>query len=140
LNTGKEKQEGSSTNSGLGYQTKEDILLHITTTAVDTVKDHSTENSTKGSHPPTMDSNIRVTMSRGGGMGRTPRDRPPTRRTSGATSVLRTPSPKRARRSASRESTTALPNKDEQMDIETQPSQENQPNITAPSAPEAVQP
>jgi hypothetical protein len=73
-------------------------------------------------------------------MGRTPRDRPPTPRTSGATSVLRTPSPNRARRSASRESTTALPNRDEQVDGETQPSQENQPNITASSVPEAVQP
>jgi len=78
-----------------------------------------------------MDSNIRITRSRGGGMGRTPRDRPPTPRTSGATSVLRTPSPNRARRSASRESTTALPNRDEQMDGETQPNQENQHDITA---------
>jgi hypothetical protein len=87
-----------------------------------------------------MNSNIRITRSRGGGMGRTPRDRPPTPRTSGATSVLRTPSPNRARRSACRESTTALPNRDEQVDGETQPSQENQPNITAPSVQEAVQP
>jgi hypothetical protein len=47
LNTGKENQEGSSMNSGPGYQTKEDIWLHIATTAVDTVKDHSTESSTK---------------------------------------------------------------------------------------------
>ncbi len=83
---------------------------------------------------------MRITRSRGGEMGRTPRDIPPTPRTSGATSVLRTPSPNRARRSASRESTTSLLNRDEQMDGETQPSQENQPNITAPSAPEAVQP
>ena len=73
-------------------------------------------------------------------MGRTPRERPPTPRTSGATSVLRTPSPNRARRSASRESTTALPNRDEQVDGETQPNQENQPEIAAPSVPEAMQP
>jgi len=87
-----------------------------------------------------MDSNIRITRSRGGGAGRTPRDRLSTPRTSGATSVLRTPSPNRARRSASRESTTALPNRDEQVDGETQPRQKNQPDITAPSVPEAVQP
>jgi hypothetical protein len=87
-----------------------------------------------------MDLNMRITRSRGGGMGRTPRDRPPTPRTSGATSVLRTPSPNRARRSASREPITALPNRDEQTDGGSQPSQENQPNITAPSVPEAVQP
>jgi hypothetical protein len=73
-------------------------------------------------------------------MGRTPGNRPPTPRTSGATSVLRTPSPNRARRSASGESTTALPNRDEQVDGETQPSQENQPNITALSVQEVVQP
>jgi len=60
-----------------------------------------------------MDSNIRITRSRGGGIGRTPRDRPPTPRTSGATSILRTSSPNRARRSASRESTTALTTIDE---------------------------
>jgi hypothetical protein len=87
-----------------------------------------------------MDLNIRITRSRGGGMGRTPRDRPPTPRTNGATSVLRTQSPNRARRSASRESTTALPNRDEQVDGETQPNQENQPAIAAPSVQEAVQP
>jgi hypothetical protein len=84
-----------------------------------------------------MDLNMRITRSRGGGMRMTPRDRPPTPRASGAASVLRTPS---ARRSASREPTTALPNRDEQMDGETQPNQENQSNITAPSAPEAAQP
>jgi hypothetical protein len=55
---------------------------------------------------------MRITRSRGGGMGRTPRDRPPTPKASGAASVLRTPSPNRARRSASREPTTALPNRD----------------------------
>ena len=66
-------------------------------------------------------------------MGRTPRDRPPIPRASGAASVLRTPSPNRARRSASREPTTALPNRDEQMDGETQPNQENQPDIAAQS-------
>jgi hypothetical protein len=87
-----------------------------------------------------MDSNMRITRSRGGGMGRTPRDRPPTPRTSGATSVPRTPSPNRARRSASRESTTALPNRDEQMDGGTQPNQENQPDIAAPSVQGVVQP
>jgi len=59
-----------------------------------------------------MDLNMRITRSRGGGMGRTPRDRPPTPKASGAASVLRTPSPNRARRSASREPTTALPNRD----------------------------
>jgi hypothetical protein len=76
---------------------------------------------------------MRITRSRGGGMGRTPRDRPPTPRTSGATSVLRTPSPNRARRSASRD-------RDEQMDGGTQPNQENQPDIAAPSAQGVVQP
>ena len=48
--------------------------------------------------------------------------------------------PNRARRSASREPTTALPNRDEQMDGETQPNQENQPNITAPTVQEVIQP
>jgi hypothetical protein len=70
---------------------------------------------------------MRITRSRGGGMARTPMDRPPTPRTSGATSVLRTPSPNRARRLASRESATALPNRDGQVDGETQLNQENQP-------------
>jgi len=83
---------------------------------------------------------MRVTRSRGDDLGRTLRDRPPTPRNSVAASLIRTPSPNRARRSASREPTTALPNRDEQIDGETQPSQENQPNITAPSVPEAVQP
>jgi hypothetical protein len=46
-----------------------------------------------------MDLNMRITRSRGGGMGMTPRDRPPTPRASGA--ILRTPSPNRTRRSAS---------------------------------------
>jgi hypothetical protein len=87
-----------------------------------------------------MDLNMRITRSRGGGMGMTPRDRPPTPRASGAASVLRTPSPNRARRSASREPTTALPDRDEQMDGETQPNQENQPNIAAPSVQGVVQP
>ena len=64
-------------------------------------------------------------------MGMTPRDRPPTPRASGATSVLRTPSPNRARRSASREPTTALPSRGGQADEETHPSQENQPDIAA---------
>jgi hypothetical protein len=64
---------------------------------------------------------MRITRSRGGELGRTPRDRPPTPRASGAASVLRLPSPNRARRSASREPTTALPNRDEQMDGETLP-------------------
>ena len=73
-------------------------------------------------------------------MARTPRDRPPTPRASGAASMSRTPSPNRTRRSASREPTTALPSRDEQMDGGTQPNQENQPNITAPSVQEAVQP
>jgi len=66
-------------------------------------------------------------------MGRAPRDRPPTPRASGATSVLRTPSPNRARRSASRD-------RDEQMDGETQPNQENQPNVAAPSVQGVVNP
>jgi hypothetical protein len=69
---------------------------------------------------------MRITRSRGGGMARTPRDRPPTPRVSGATSMLRTPSPNRARRSASR-------GRDEKMDGETQPNQENQPDIAAQS-------
>jgi hypothetical protein len=81
---------------------------------------------------------MRIIRSRGGGMGRTPRNRPPTPRASGATSVLRTPSPNRARKSASRESTTALPTRDEQVDDETPPSQENQANIAALSVPEVV--
>jgi hypothetical protein len=80
-----------------------------------------------------MDLNMRITRSRGGGMGRAPRDRPPTPRASGATSVLRTPSPNRARRSASRD-------RNEQMDGETQPNQENQPHIAVPSVQETVQP
>ncbi len=46
------------------------------------------------------------------------RIRPPTPRTSGAASAIRTPSPCRARRSASRELATALPSGDEQMDGE----------------------
>ncbi|MFN7676944.1 MAG: hypothetical protein ACK5N5_00310 [Synechococcales cyanobacterium] len=54
-----------------------------------------------------MDLNMRITRSRGGGIGMTPRDRPPTPRASGAT--LRTPSPNRTRRSAS-----APPGRDEQ--------------------------
>jgi len=83
---------------------------------------------------------MRITRSRGGELGRTLRDRPPTPRASGAASVIRTPSPNRARRPASREPTTALPSRDGQMDGETQPNQENHPNITAPSVPEAVQP
>jgi hypothetical protein len=86
---------------------------------------------------------MRITRSRGGGMGRTPRssrNRPPTPRASGATTVLRIPSPNRARRSVSRESTTALPTRDEQVDDETPPSQENQPDTVAPSAQEVVQP
>jgi hypothetical protein len=66
-------------------------------------------------------------------MGRTPRDRPPTPRASGATSVLRTPSPNRARRSESRD-------RDEQMDGGTQPNQENQTDIAAPSVQGVVQP
>jgi hypothetical protein len=78
-----------------------------------------------------MDLNMRITRSRGIGMGMTPRDRPPTPRASGATSVDRTPSPNRARRSASRAPTTALPGRDEQADEETHPNQENQPDITA---------
>ena len=80
-----------------------------------------------------MDLNMRITRSRGGELGRTLRDRPPTTRASGAASVLRTPSPNRTRRSASREPTTALPSRDEQIHGEIQPNQENQPNITAPS-------
>jgi hypothetical protein len=87
-----------------------------------------------------MDLNMRVTRSRGVELGRTLRDRPPTPRASGAASLIRTPSPNRARRSVSREPTTALPSRDEQMDGETQPNQESQSNITAPSAPEAAQP
>ena len=55
-----------------------------------------------------MDLNMRITRSRGGGIGMTPRDRPPTPRASGAASMPRTPSPNRTRRSASREPTTAL--------------------------------
>jgi hypothetical protein len=78
-----------------------------------------------------MDLNIRITRSRGVGMGMTPRDRPPTPRASGAASVDRTPSPNRARRSASREPTTALPSRDGQTDEETHPNQENQPDIAA---------
>ena len=62
---------------------------------------------------------MRITRSRGGGIGMTPRDRPPTPRASGAASMLRTPSPNRARRSASREPTTALPSRDEQIYGET---------------------
>jgi hypothetical protein len=68
---------------------------------------------------------MRVTRSRGGELGRTLGNRPPTPRASGAASVVRTPSPNRERRSASREPTTALPSRDEQMDGETQPNQEN---------------
>ncbi len=83
---------------------------------------------------------MRITRSRGGGIERTPRDRPPTPRTSGATTVLRAPSPNRARRTASGESATALPTRDEQVDDETPPSQENQPDTVAPSVPEVVQP
>jgi len=71
-------------NSGLEYQTKEDILLHTTTAAVNTIKNHSRESSIgskwqKSTQPPTslpaptMDINMRVMRSRGGGMGRTPR-------------------------------------------------------------------
>ena len=41
----KEKHKGSSTTSGLRYHT----LLHITTTAVDIIRDHSAESSTKTS-------------------------------------------------------------------------------------------
>ena len=67
---------------------------------------------------------MRTTMSRGLGTGRTLRDRLPTPRASGAASVLRTPTPNRARRSASREPTTALPNRDGQADEETHPNQE----------------
>jgi len=63
-----------------------------------------------------MDLNMRITRSRGGELGRTLRDRPPTPRASGGISVLRTPFPNRTRRSASRQPTTALPNRDEQMD------------------------
>jgi hypothetical protein len=83
---------------------------------------------------------MRVTRSRGGEQGRTLRNRPHTPRTSGAASVIRTPSPNRARRSASGEPTTALPSRDEQMDGEAQPNQENQPSIVAPSVQEEVQP
>ena len=78
---------------------------------------------------------MRITRNRGGGMGRTPRERPPTPRTSGATSVLRTPSPNRARRSATREPTTALPSRDEQTYVEFQPNQ-----ITAPPVQEVIHP
>jgi hypothetical protein len=87
-----------------------------------------------------MDSNMRTTRSRGLGTGRTQRDRPPTPRASGAASVIRTPSPIRTRRSASREPTPALPSRDEQMDEEAQLNQENQPNTMAPSVQEMVQP
>ena len=38
---------------------------------------------------------MRVTRSRGGGIGMTPRDRPPTPRAGGAASMIRTPSPNR---------------------------------------------
>ena len=78
---------------------------------------------------------MRITRSRGGGMGMTPRDRSPTPRASGAASMSRTPSPNRTRRSASREPTTALPSRDEQIHGETQPNQ-----ITAPSVQEVIQP
>jgi hypothetical protein len=87
-----------------------------------------------------MDSSTRVTRSRGGEQGRTLRNRPPTPRTSGTASVIRTPSPNRARRSASGEPTTDLPSRDEQMDGEAQPNQENQPSIVAPSVQGEVQP
>jgi hypothetical protein len=42
-----EKQGESSTSSGPGYQTEDDILLCIATIAVDTIKDHSTGSSTR---------------------------------------------------------------------------------------------
>jgi hypothetical protein len=54
-------------------------------------------------------------------MGRTPRslrNRPLTPRANGATTGLRTPSPNRTGRSASRESTTTLPTRDEQVNHE----------------------
>jgi hypothetical protein len=70
-----------------------------------------------------MDLNMRITRSRGGGIGMTPRDRPPTPRASGAT--LRTPSPNRTRRSAS-----APPGRDEQTHGE----------VTTPSVQEVIQP
>ena len=66
---------------------------------------------------------MRITRSRGGGIGMTPRDRPPTPRASGAT--LRTPSPNRTRRSAS-----APPGRDEQTHGE----------VTTPSVQEVIQP
>jgi hypothetical protein len=90
-----------------------------------------------------MDPNMRVTKSRGSGKGRTPRglrNRPPTPRASGVTTGLRTPSPNKTGRSASRASTATLPTRDEQVNGETPPSQENQPETIAPSIPEAVQP
>jgi len=68
-----------------------------------------------------MDLNMRITRSRGGGIGMTPRDRPP--RASGAT--LRTPSPNRTRRSAS-----APPGRDGQTHGE----------VTTPSVQEVIQP
>lgn len=66
---------------------------------------------------------MRITRSRGGGIGMTPRDRPPTPRASGAT--LRTPSPNRTRRSAS-----APPGRDGQTHGE----------VTTPSVQEVIQP
>jgi hypothetical protein len=95
---------------------------------------------------------MRVTRIIGGGMGRTPvstRRRPTTPRTSGATARLRTPSPSRTGRSASRESTATLPTRDELVNDEAPTSQEtqlntignkNQPEPIAPSIPQPVQP
>ena len=68
---------------------------------------------------------MRITRSRGGGIGMTPRDRPPTPRASGAASMSRTPSPNRTRRSAS-----APPGRDGQTHGE----------VTTPSVQEVIQP
>jgi hypothetical protein len=87
-----------------------------------------------------MESSVRITRSRGGEQGRTLRNRPPTPRTSGAVPVIRTPSPNRARRPVSGGPTTALSGRDEQMDGEAQPNQENQPSPVAPSVQGEVQP
>ena len=73
---------------------------------------------------------MRVTRSRGGGIGMAPRDRPPTPRASGAASMSRTPSPNRTRRSATREHATAPPGRDEQTHGE----------VTTPSVQEVIQP
>ena len=73
---------------------------------------------------------MRITRSRGGGIGMTPRDRPPTPRASGAAAMSRTPSPNRTRRSATREHVTAPPGRDEQTHGE----------VTTPSVQEVIQP